>query len=139
MLSQTSPNLLTFKINVCTNLSGLPNLPAYPPIYMYLDYILLYPVYEPTYLGYLGNWPAYQPSFLYFVCLTHQYTYLPTYLPGAMVTKPTGISSDPCDLLYLTVYYLPIWVTYLAHGYMYVKSAKLMVRYRYIGNSFFSL
>ena len=47
------PYLLTFKFNVCTNLLGLPNLPAYPPIYMYLDYILLYPIYEHTYLGYL--------------------------------------------------------------------------------------
>ena len=119
MLSQTFPNLLAFKINMCTNsyLSGLPNLPAYPPIYMYLDYILLYPIYEPTYLGYLIG----QHTRLLAFCFTNPPVYLPTRCHGYQtdwhIKRPMWLTL-PNSLL--STY---LGNTYLAYGYMHVKSA----------------
>ena len=103
IMSRTFPNFLTFKIYVCTNLPALPNLPALST-YQHVSglHILI-----PSIRTYLSGLPAF-----HLVSLTHQYTYL----PGAMVTKPTGLSSNLCGLPYLTVYHLPILVT--VHYYL---------------------
>ena len=69
-VSQTRPNTIL--------LIWFTNLPAC--IYMYLDYILIYPVDEPTYLGYLIYQHTSLPSSTVIIfCFPNPPVYLPTF------------------------------------------------------------